>query len=108
MRAGSTALCPTDGQRVPVEVDLVPTEVYQLTNPEAVAIGHQDHGGVALAVSVPPGGLGQALDLSIGQILPRPQFGIGFADRHGNCSLVTGATSFRCDLAMVSRATLLA
>jgi hypothetical protein len=55
-----------------------------------VAIGHEDHGGIALAVPVALGGLCQALDLSVGQILPRPQFGIGFADWRDNCSFFGG------------------
>jgi hypothetical protein len=34
------------------QVDLVPTQVHQLGRAEAVAVGHEDHGRVAAAVSV--------------------------------------------------------
>ena len=56
MRARRSALGPTDRQRGPFEVDLVPTKVDQLRRSEAMAVGHQDHGRVAVAVPVILGG----------------------------------------------------
>jgi hypothetical protein len=43
-------------QRGRLEVDLVPSKVNQLAGAEAVAIGDQDHGGVAVAPAVGFGG----------------------------------------------------
>jgi len=50
-------LGPADGQRRVFEVDLVPAQVDQFNRPEAVPVGQQHHGGVAVAVSIGLGGL---------------------------------------------------
>jgi len=31
------------------EIDLIPSQVDEFANPQAMVIGHQDHGGVAMA-----------------------------------------------------------
>jgi hypothetical protein len=69
MRGGRTLLGPADCQRCVVEVDLVPTQVDQFNRSEAVSVGQQHHGRVAVAVSIGLGGFRQTLDLGIGQIL---------------------------------------
>ena len=49
--------------------------------------GDQDHGGIALAPAIAPGGSDQLLDLALGQMLARPDIRIGPSGRHGplNC-----------------------
>ena len=76
-----------------VEVDLIPAQVDQLTDPQAVPIGDEDHGGVAVTPAVLAGRLDQLLDLGLGQVLAGPQFGVGTRCRHGlaaNCSFFDG------------------
>jgi hypothetical protein len=60
VRAWSAILDPPDVEHRAVEVDLVPTD---LGRPEAVPVGQQDHGGVAVTVSVALRGLDECLDL---------------------------------------------
>ena len=55
-----------------------------------MSVGDQDHGGVAMAVAIAFGGLGQALHLVVGQILACPQIGVFRPNRHHNCSLFDG------------------
>ena len=52
--------------------------IHQLARSEAMTVGHQDHGGIAVTVPVPLGSLGQALDFRVRQILPGPQFSVRF------------------------------
>ena len=47
-----------------IEIDLIPTQIDQLADAQAVTIGHQDHGAVALAVAVVPGSIDQLRRLS--------------------------------------------
>jgi hypothetical protein len=54
-----------------------------------VAIGHQNHGGVAVAPAVALGSLDQALDLAVCQILAGPDIAILGASRY-NCSFFGG------------------
>jgi len=61
---------------------------------------HQDHGGVTVAVAVALGCLDQALDLGLGQILPRPQLGVWPAAWLTVRFSVAGLISLRCDFAM--------
>jgi hypothetical protein len=90
MGAGCALLDPTDRQGGVVEVDLVPSQVHQLTDPKAVAVGHKDHGGVAVAVPVALGCVDQLLDLGPGQVFPCPQFGVRPTPRRSNCSIFSG------------------
>jgi hypothetical protein len=52
MRGRRAALGPADSHGGGVEVDLVPTEVDQLGDPEAMPVRDQDHGGVAVAIAI--------------------------------------------------------
>jgi hypothetical protein len=69
----------------PVEVDLVPAEIADLGGPQAVPVGQQDHGGVAVTVSVAPGGFHQPLDLVWDEVLPGSELGVLLPLR-SNCS----------------------
>jgi hypothetical protein len=53
-------------------------------------IRHQHHGGIAVAVAIAVGGLHQAADFGIGQILAGPQFFVRATERRGNCSIFSG------------------
>ena len=68
MRAWGTLLDPADVQRGRSEVDLIPSQVHEFRNPQAVAIGHQDHGGVPMPVAVALGRVHELLDLGLGQV----------------------------------------
>ena len=87
MGAGCPLLGPANRQRRVIEVDLVPTQVDKFRRSQAVPVGQQHHGGIAVAVSVGLGGLRQALDLGIGQILPGPQLSVRSAQWRRNCSI---------------------
>ena len=69
-----------------VEVDLFPAEIDQLAHPEPVTVRYEDHGGIAVAPAIVPGGLDQALDLLVGQVLAGAVFGVRLAPRHRHCS----------------------
>ncbi len=64
-------------------------ETEKLADPEAVAIGDEDHGGIALAPTVGLGRVHQLDDLALGQVLPRPIGGVWLPRRH-NCSFFSG------------------
>ena len=68
MRAGCTLLGPADVQRGRPKVDLIPSKVHQLGNPQAMSVGHEDHRSIPVAVAVARGGLHEPLDLGLGQI----------------------------------------
>jgi hypothetical protein len=55
-------------QAAVVEVDGVPPQHHDLSGAQAVAIGDQHHGGVAVAVAVISGSANQPVDLGVGQI----------------------------------------
>ena len=59
------------------EVDLIPAQVHQLRDPQAVAVGNQDHRSVPMAPAVLAGCLDQLPDLGLGQVFAGPQLGIG-------------------------------
>jgi hypothetical protein len=86
MGTGAALLDPADVQGGRGEVDLVPAQVGQFARPQAVPIGHQDHGGVPVSPSVCLGGPEQALDLGLGQVLAGAQVGVGGTLRP-NCSI---------------------
>src|SRR5262249_8176149 len=51
------------------QFDLLPLQVAHLGGPQAMAVGHQDHGRVAMAVAaILAGAVHQALDLALGEI----------------------------------------
>jgi hypothetical protein len=53
MGAGTALLDPADVQGGGGEVGLVPAQVRQLAGPEAVPVGHKDHGGVPVPQRLP-------------------------------------------------------
>ena len=65
MRRRRALLDPADVQGRGVEVDLIPAKVGEFGHTQAVAVGDEDHGGVAMTVAVLAGGLDQALDLGL-------------------------------------------
>ena len=75
------ALGPIDVQPAVAEVDRIPPQRHQLGRPQAVPVGEQDHGGVAVAVAIEPGRRDQPGDLSVGQVLARPDLGVWPATR---------------------------
>src|SRR6266849_6999712 len=59
MGARGAVLDPPHVEHRAIEVDLVPAQVTDLGRPQPVAEGHQDHGGIPVAVAVALGGLDQ-------------------------------------------------
>jgi hypothetical protein len=72
-------------QRSRPEVDLIPAQVYQLGNPQAVSVGYQNHRSVPVAVAVALGGIHKPLDFRFSQILTGPQVAVT-APFGRNCS----------------------
>ena len=68
---------------------VAPLELTQLRGPQTVAEGDQDHGGIALALAIAPGGSDQLLNLSLCQMLARPDIRIRPPGRHRplNCPI---------------------
>ena len=77
---------PADMQRPRGELDLIPSEVNKLGRAKAVAIRHQHHRRVAMAPTVLPGGVHEALDLGLRKVLAGSQRGIWQA-RGRDCSI---------------------
>jgi len=78
------------------EVNGGPFEVNNLGSPKAVAVGDQDHCGVALAIAIAPSGLDQLRDLS--------RFRYSLFGRRGGATarfLPVGVTSLRCALSCI-------
>jgi hypothetical protein len=69
MRAGGPVLDPPHVQHRAIEFDLVPAQVADLSSPESVPEGEQDHCGIAVTVAVGLGGLDQGFDLAARQVL---------------------------------------
>ena len=72
------------------EIDLIPTQVYKLGRPQAVAEGDEDHGGIPVTPAIGPGGIDQLIDLGAGQVLPRPIGRVRLSPRHSDCSIYSG------------------
>ena len=89
MGAWGALLDPADVQGGRSELHLIPAQVHQLGGPQAVPVGHQDHGGVPVAPAVALGGVHQPLDLGLGQVLAGAQVGVGRA-LGGDCSIYGG------------------
>ena len=83
-------LGPADVQDGVGEIDLIPTQVYKLGRPQAVAEGDKDHGGIPVTPAIGLGGIDQPIDLGAGQVLPGPIDGVRFSSRHGDCSIYGG------------------
>lgn len=84
-------LDPADVEGCGSKVHLVPAEVDQLGNPEAVAIGDEDHGGVTVSPSIAFGGLYEQFHFGFRQVLTGAQDLVGKASR-SDCS-INGAWS---------------
>ena len=63
------------------KVDGVPPQRNELARPQPVPVGDQHHGGIAMAVAILPGGIDQAGDLAIGEVLAGADLGVAFAAR---------------------------
>ena len=57
VNAGRAALGAANVQFPGLEVDIIPTQGYELAGPQAVAVGDQDGRGVPMAPAVFPAGL---------------------------------------------------
>ena len=94
MHAGNRPLQPPHIEPGGLKVDVRPSQVDQLRDPQRVAEGHEDHGRVAVTVApvvVTPRGFHQLLDLALGQVLAGANVGIRSALRR-NCPIL-GARS---------------
>ena len=83
-------LGPADVQDGVAEIDLIPTQVYKLGRPQAVAEGDKDHGGIPVTPAIGLGGIDQPIDLGAGQVLPGPIDRVRFSSRHRDCSIYSG------------------
>ena len=71
---------------IATELDLRPFEIADLDGPEPMAISHQDHGRVAMAVPTPLSFFDQLIDLGRSQVLARPEIGIAECRRGHSCN----------------------
>ena len=70
MDAGDSILHPVNVQAALGQLDLLPLQVADLRHPQAMAVGRQDHGRVAMPIAaVLSGAVHQALDLALGEIV---------------------------------------
>ena len=96
MVAGGALLRPAAVQGGVPEVDLVPTKVRQLTDPQGVTVSYKDHGERRGGPAVLAGRLDQLLDFGLGQILAGPQLGVRASSRR-DCSIYSGwRYQFQC------------
>ena len=87
---GAAALEPAHVEGALLEVELIPAHGDELADAQAVAVGHEDHGGVAVAALLAlRGDLHQQVDLLGGEVLARAQGGVGHAAR-GCCPIYDG------------------
>ena len=63
------------------KVDGVPAQRHQLDRPQAMPVGEQHHGGVAMTIAVASGRFHELLHLGIGEVLSRPRCGIRSSSR---------------------------
>ena len=77
MRARRALLDPADVKRGRPEVHLGPLQVHKLRSPQAVPVGYKDHRGVPMPQAVLPGGVHQALDLVLSQVLAGAEVRVG-------------------------------
>src|SRR5215510_13220207 len=69
VHAGDSVLATVNVQAALGQFDLLPLQVADLRRPEAMAVGHQDHGRIAMAVAAMlVSAVHQALDLALGEI----------------------------------------
>jgi hypothetical protein len=58
------------------DLHLLPAEVDQLGHPEAVSVGHEDHSGIPVAVTVALNRFDEPLIRGLGKMLSGPQVAI--------------------------------
>src|SRR5262249_23948188 len=69
--AGHSVLDPVNVEAALGELDLLPSQVAGLRGPQTMAIGHKDHGRVAMAVAAMlAGAVHQPLYLALGEVAP--------------------------------------
>jgi|SRR6516165_4760919 len=69
MYAGNPALDTVNVKAALGQFDLLPLQVADLRGPQAMAVGHQDHGRVAMPIAAMlAGAVHQALDLALREI----------------------------------------
>jgi hypothetical protein len=51
------------------KVDLIPAQIAQLSGAQTMAVGHEDHGCVAVTMAIAASGLNQLLDLARREVL---------------------------------------
>ena len=112
MNRFGAALDAADMHAAVGKVDGIPAQRDQLARPQAVPIGDQHRGGVAVAMAVLPGSSDQPSDLGVGQVFTRADLGVALAARRARRSAtvpltVVGATSARCGFVMIFQAFLL-
>jgi hypothetical protein len=76
MGALGPALNRPDVEHRAIEVDLIPPQVADLSRPQPVPEGEQDHSRVTMAGAVAFGRLDQALDLAERQVLAGAKIGV--------------------------------
>jgi hypothetical protein len=91
VRRGTAVLQPPHMQETLVEVDHIPAQSDKLAGAQAVSVGDEDHGAVAMSVPAKPiaTGLTQALDLLAGQELTRSNLCVGAPARR-KCPILDG------------------
>jgi len=82
--AWRSVLGPADIDRRTVQVDLLPAEIHQLTDPQGVTEGHQDQQPIAARVTALTSSSHQLVDLLLGEVLAAAIVG------------VLAATTFNC------------
>ena len=71
MNAGDPIFDPVDVQATFGELNLLPLQIAHLRRSQSVAVGHQDHGRVAMPIaSVLAGTVHQPLDFPLSEIAP--------------------------------------
>ena len=70
------ALEPAHMEAAMGKIDGVPAQRDQLARPQAMPVGDQDHGGVAVAIAVLASCRDQPIDLGVGQVLARADLGV--------------------------------
>src|SRR5215467_9130396 len=66
-----SVLDPVNVQAALGQLDLLPLQVADLGGPQTVAVGHQDHGRVAMPIAAMlSGAVHQPLDLALGEVAP--------------------------------------
>src|SRR6516225_3413287 len=71
MYGGDSVLDTVNVQAALGQLDLLPLQVAHLGGPQAMAVGHQDHGRVAMPIpAMLAGAVHQPLNLALGEVAP--------------------------------------